>query len=39
MRDGQFPKGGEMIEGLDAVLKLPTLALELSLTDIYQNID
>lgn len=37
--DGQFPKGGEMIEGLDAVLKLPTLALELSLTDIYQNID
>lgn len=36
--DGLFPKAGEMIEGSDAVLKLPALGIELPLVAIYRGV-
>jgi len=36
--DGAFPHAGEMIEGADALLRLPALGVELSLADIYRGV-
>lgn len=36
--DGQFPRAGEMIEGAEALLKLPAFGVELSLADIYRGV-
>lgn len=36
--DGAFPRAGEMIDGSDAVLKLPALGIEFTLADIYRGV-
>lgn len=36
--DGAFPHAGEMIEGAEALLKLPALGVELALADIYRGV-